>query len=107
MEIKDKFKEFIVAQTVAGLVAVISGIIGLTLIYKMSSGFSGGFFSILFSKIAIAGLAILAFNFILSYYGLKNNFNKVENIPGAKLMITVITFMWLTIVTVISGAVWL
>jgi hypothetical protein len=101
------YKEFLFAQFFAGIAAVISGVVGLTMIYKMDRGFFSGLFSLLGSKVAAAGLAIIILNLVISYFGLKGSFNKINNIPGAKLMITIVTFVWMTIVTILAGAVWL
>lgn len=107
LKFKDEFTEFLVSQALAGAAAVMCALVGLTLIYKPEVGFFVGFFEILGTRVAFAGFFIIILNIILTYFGLKKQFDKINKVAGVKLMISVITYVWLTIVTVLAGAVWL
>lgn len=107
LKFKSNFSEFIFWQTAAGIAAIIIAIIVLSLIYRNNSNFANELMKIFASRVLFTGIIILIFNIVLSYFGLKSSFSKIENLPSARIMISVMTFIWMLIVIILTGMIWL
>lgn len=107
LKCKNNFSVYALWQTASGIFAIIFSIIILSLIYQNKSSFTNELLLLLNSRILFIGIIILVLNLLLSYFILKKSISQLENTRNVKLIISSMTFIWMVLVMILTGIIWL